>query len=260
MWAGRRSSNEREDSHDRHSEHGVLEGAHGDGHRSRRFHRQPPHRAAGGSWRQGPRLLRVQLERLARLARRIAGGRARGARHPARRHPRRALRGACVPRRGYRLPSRRTDRHPVQLCRPGELRRHEREGHAARARGRAARRVPPPDPDVHERGVRDTGERADPRDASAPGAIALQRHQGCGRQAVRGVLLLVRHPGGDIASVQHVWATTVHARRAADTARAVAGRQGRDQARPPRHQPRPDLCERHGGGLPACRRGRWGGR
>ena len=53
----------------------------------------------------------------------------------ARGHPRRAVRGGGLPGRGHRLPPGRAHRHPLQLHGAGVLPRHQREGHAERARG-----------------------------------------------------------------------------------------------------------------------------
>ena len=131
-----------------------LERAQSPGDRCRRFHRQPSRRAPRRAGRRRARLLLLQLERLVGLAGRRRTGGQEGPGHTAGRHPRRPLRGGGVPGRGHRLSSGGAHRHPVQLRGSGELRRHQREGHAQRARGRPARGLPADGEHLHERGLR----------------------------------------------------------------------------------------------------------
>ena len=127
----------------------------GPGHRGRRVHRQPPRRAAGRA--RAPACARSAST--TRAARRAGSTRPtpadpRRARRPARRHPRRAVRrGRDRGRRG-RLPPRRADRDPVLVRRRRVVRRHQRPGHAQRARGGPARRRRRGHPHLDERGLR----------------------------------------------------------------------------------------------------------
>ena len=81
-----------------------------------------------------------------------------------------------------------------------------------------------PGADVDQRGLRHAGRLPITEDHPLRGAVALQRDQDRGRQALRGVRLQLRAPGHDPAPVQHVRATPVHPGRHPHDPRAAADR------------------------------------